>query len=208
MTASTNLVTVTTPFTFYNGDSVTITGIIGTIGGVPASDVNGIKVVRTWNTTSFVIQAVTFATSHSSGGGGMGEISYNSEVMLFEHEVGTDDYNYAYTGSDSIAALAPMNSFVETNYSQLGEGDNTILIYSIIPDSQQVGNMSITVYTKLYPQGSVETVKGPFVITQFINKVDVMALGRQRKYRIGSNELGQDFLIGKWFEQIVERTPI
>ena len=83
-----------------------------------------------------------------------------------------------------------------------------MLIYSVIPDSIQEGEMNLIVYTKPYPQSVLEIIKGPFYINTQTEKIDVMALGRQRKYKIYSNVLDQNFVIGKWYEQITPTTPI
>src|SRR6267154_1286044 len=208
ITVGTQIVTASYTNHFRNNDEVTIDNAT-TFCGLLVGDLNGTFSVRRWTATTFDFAVGTdYSTSQATGGGPGVQLSYSRTGRLFEHNVGVDDYDGDNCDiGDPTTCVLPMNSFAETNYGQIGEGDNTMLIYSVIPDSTQVGTMNLTVTTKLYPQGTPIT-KGPFPITPATIKVDVQMLGRQRKYRIASNALGQDFITGKWFEQVIESTPI
>jgi len=167
------------------------------------NDINANFNVRYFNNNSFEISvANNYSTQSLSGGGNDGQIIYLKNGMLFEHENGYNDYDV------DTGEIIPLQCFAETNYTQIGEGDLNMLIYSVIPDSTQTGEVDITVYTKLYPQSSIEVTKGPFTINETTHKIDVMSLGRQRKYKISSNQLNQSFVIGKWYEQVTATTPI
>lgn len=209
ITVGTQIVTVTTSNNFQNGNQVTLQNSVG-FNGISTGDLDGTFAVRQWTSSAFDIDVpTTYSTSAGSGGGSGVEMSYSRTGRLFQHEVGYDDYDDINCDiNDQSACLAPMSCYATTNYAQIAEGDNTMLIYSVIPDSTQVGNMTLTVSTKLYPQSSTTITKGPYSISPSTVKVDVMALGRQRQYVIASNELGQDFVVGKWFEQITQGTPI
>jgi hypothetical protein len=209
ITVGTQLINVATTLHLSNGFTVHLTNITA-ISGFTTSNLNGNFIIRYSSTTNFTFVANGgMSTGQNSGGGNEVFVNYEQTVRLFQHEVGTDDYDVVNCDvNNPRSCLAALNAFAETNYAQLGVGDNNMLIYSVIPDSLQQGNLQITVYTQLYPQTNATIIqKGPFTITPQTNKVDVMALGRQRKYRIASNEIGQDFLIGRWFEQITESTP-
>lgn len=208
VTVGTSIVTINVDNSFSNDSDITLQSSSG-IDSFTVANLNGTFDVRMWSSTAFDIAVPGVYSTTATTGGGVGIVmSYSRTGRLFEHNVGFDDYNDGCDINDPSTCVAPMDSYAETNYAQIGNGDITMLIYSVIPDSTQVGNMSITVSTKLYPQSSTVISKGPFTIGENTLKVDVMATGRQRKYRIGSNELGQNFIIGKWFEQVEEGTPI
>lgn len=208
ITVGTQVVTASYANTFDNNDQVTIANATA-FGGLLVGDLNGTFNIREWNANTFDFAVGTdYSTSQATGGGVGVQLSYSRTGRLFEHNVGFDDYDGDNCDiTDPTSCIMPMNCYATTNYGQLGEGDKTMLIYSVIPDSTQVGNITLTVNTKLYPQSPTIT-KGPFTITPTTPKIDVQSLGRQRQYIITSNELGQDFITGKWFEQVTEGTPI
>lgn len=118
-------------------------------------------------------------------------------ARLFMHENGVNDY-LPDTQNDPMA----MNCSASTNYGILGNGDTTVLVDSIIPDSIQAENLNITVNTKLQPQDVSFRTFGPYTITPSTSKIDIFAHGRQRQYVFGSNSLDSDFKLGRWFESL------
>ncbi len=114
---------------------------------------------------------------------------------IYKHELGVND--------DTVA----LSAYAETNYVQIGEGDNTMDIVRIVPDSTQTGNVNLTVKTKLYQQSQTERSFGPFTVTPATEKVDFRANGRQRKYRFEQGDVDADFIVGKWYETVQEGTP-
>lgn len=137
-------------------------------------------------------------------------VFYTPSSRFFMQEVGYNDYNPAYIYGSNISPYAPMLSFAQTNMAQLGEGDELCVLYSVYPDTNQKGNLSLVVSGKLYAQSPTiySTLNaGAFTITPQTTKVDVMLVARQRQYYIQSYELDADFLIGKWFEEIRISTP-
>lgn len=204
----TAVITVTASHTFSNNNYITISGASG-FDNFVADDINGTFPVRSFTNTTFdYLASAHYSGSVASGGGSFISITYDRTGRLFQHEVTPNDYDDNCDITDPDSCVKPLYSYAETNYVQFNNGNTNTLIYSVIPDSTQEGTMQLTVKTKQYPQGSIENTKGPFDITEVVNKVDVMALGRQRKYIITSNELDQDYVIGRWFEQITETTPI
>lgn len=135
-------------------------------------------------------------------------ISYMASDRLFQHEVGLNDYNENYVyGQPGQTQFAPMRAFAQTNMAQVGDGDTTCLIYSVYPDTNQTGDLTLEIQGKLYAQSnliypSLGDEDGIFTITPETTKVDLMFIARQRQYRIESYELDGNFLIGKWFEEI------
>jgi hypothetical protein len=116
--------------------------------------------------------------------------------VLYRHDVGSDDDGSA------------MTAYAETNYAMIGEGDSTMEIMEIIPDTTQTGDIAFAIYTKDYAQSTEEFTYGPYTITNTTKFIDPQASGRQRKYRIEKNTLGANFSIGKWFEIIQQGPPL
>lgn len=121
-----------------------------------------------------------------------------NEGVIFQRDIG-DNAGDIYT---------PLSAYAETNYVMIGEGDDTMEITEITPDSTQTGNIDMTIYTKDYAQSTEEFVYPLDPITPTTIFLDVQAAGRQRKYRISKNDFGENFSIGKWYETIVKRTPL
>lgn len=131
----------------------------------------------------------------------------DGEDILFQQESGLNDYNYDYNPvTDPIEnQYAPLNAFAATNFAQIDEGNNTMLIYSVFPDSFQSENVTLTVNGKLYAQAPFITSMGsPYTISQATTKVDVMLVARQRQYIIQGSGVNSDFLIGHWIEEAKE----
>lgn len=192
-----------------NNQIITISNAAA-FGGLSAADINSTFVVRKFTNISIdVVVANDYSTSQATGGGLFVELTYERTGRLFQHEVGYNDYDSDNCDiSHPDTCVKALYSYAETNYAQLNDGNLNTLIYSVIPDSTQLGTMTLSVLTKQYPQSLSYNEKGPFNITEYTEKVDVMVVGRQRKYIIASNEIDQYYFIGKWYEQVKETTPI
>jgi hypothetical protein len=99
-----------------------------------------------------------------------------------------------------------MNSFAQTNYTLIQEGDNTQLIYSFYPDIIMQENMTLQVNVKEYAQSS-HTHSQTFTMTPTTVKVDPMSIGRVRQYIFTSNVVNGNYLLGRMFEEIKPSTP-
>lgn len=122
-------------------------------------------------------------------------ILIDSDNVLWRHEVGVD------------AGTETMECYAETNYFMLGAGDSTMRIMGIRPDSTQVGNVDFTIKTKLHAQSTDEREFGAYTITPTTEKVDTRAHGRLAKYRFSQNALGENFIMGGWYQGLQEGTP-
>lgn len=118
----------------------------------------------------------------------------DSSNRLWLHENGYND------------GASAMSCYAETNYFQLGNGDATMRVGRIIPDSTQVGDVDMTIYTKLHQQASDERTFGPSAISATTEKVDVRAHGRLVKYRFAQDALDETFIMGGWYQGIQEST--
>lgn len=135
------------------------------------------------------------------------QTNINGDNYLFQQENGLNDYNVAYNPlTDSTEEqYSPINAFATTNFAQINEGNNTMMIYSIFPDTFQAQNLSLSVFGKLYAQGDVIPARGnPYIITPATTKMDIMLVARQRQYVIESVGTNSNFLIGKWIEEAKE----
>jgi hypothetical protein len=122
----------------------------------------------------------------------------NSEVSLWQHEIGTD----AVEGTTASA----IESFFETN--DLGwvsggpsqpspVGDNKWLrLDRIEPDFIQSGNMYVQVTGRPFAQSDDET-SAPREFEPGTNKIDVREQRRELRLRFGSNVAGGDYQLGK-----------
>jgi hypothetical protein len=203
-----------------SGDVITLTGAQN-VDGIASSQINGVNIpVRYISNNTIQIQThsvnTVFSNARVYNAGGAGAVmSFNPPARLFQHEYGFDDYNEFYNPvtDPSYSQFAPMYSYAQTNYSQIENGDDTMLIYSVYPDTKQSVNtvtpplppaapiINLTVNGRLYSQSQVRTL-GPYNITPNTTKVDIMLVARQRQYIIESNTLGADYIIGKWMEEV------
>lgn len=119
-----------------------------------------------------------------------------ADGVLYQHDIGDND--------DTSA----MNAYAVSNYAMIGEGDSTMEIMEIIPDSTQEGSVVFTIYTKDYAQSSDTFTYGPYTITPTTTFIDPQAAGRQRQYRIEKTAVDTSFSIGKWIEKIQEGPPL
>lgn len=92
---------------------------------------------------------------------------------------------------------------IETNYAQIGDGDQTFYIHGLMIDAIIDGTAAVTVYTKLSPESSIERSFGPYIISasdaNAISKVDFRAHGRMRKHVFNGTGF---FRMGKCYEMI------
>lgn len=135
------------------------------------------------------------------------QTNFTTDDYLFQMETGLNDYNPAYNPLTDIydAQFLPINAFATTNFAQINEGNNTMVIYSVFPDTFQAQNLSLSVFGREYPQSPVIAARGnPYEITPATPKIDVMLVARQRQYKIATTDKFSDFLIGHWIEEAKE----
>jgi hypothetical protein len=193
------------------GDMITVTGSTA-VGGLSAGIINTTAVIRYIDGNIiqyYTAGANTYPTSSQIFAGGPAiRLSYLDDCRVFKHDTGYDDYNNnfnVYTDPFN-EQFAPMFSYAQTNYLQLGDGDTTMLLYSLYPDINQTGNMTVVINMKEFAQS-------PYVHTQLFTttptttKIDPMMIGRERQYIFTSNVLEGNFLMGKLYEEIKSSTP-
>lgn len=93
---------------------------------------------------------------------------------------------------------AVIDSFVEFAPVDVSSGDRNLDVFGFIPDfSILVGNASLTVLVKQYPQDTAQAA-GPFLITDNDTTplLDFRTDGKMVGYRLRSNELNGDYRFG------------
>ena len=182
------------------------------VDGFNSFDVNTTNPVRyiNGNVVEINIQrAHVFSTSAVVGGGGAGaELTFEDSAYVFKHDYGLNDYNVNFNIYKDLynEQYIPMLSFATTNFVQIEEGDNTMLILSLYPDIKMQGNMTVTVNVREFAQ-SPQILSQSFTMTPVTTKIDPMMIGRERQYTFTSNVLNGDFLMGKLYEEVKASTP-
>jgi|TARA_Y100000034_G_scaffold121495_1_gene165770 hypothetical protein len=115
-------------------------------------------------------------------------IAVDSSGNLYEHENGDDDHVTAMS-------VAITSGAIQLTTPETGAGDRLLLMDKFIPDASTSDDMTLTVFTRKYPQDP-ETTKGPFTITSSTGKVSLRAKGRQLRIKYASSTLGQSWHIG------------
>jgi hypothetical protein len=116
--------------------------------------------------------------------------------ILYNHEVGVDD------------GLLPMESYIQSNDFDLGDGDKFVLTRRLIPDVNFKGSESntpeveVTLLTRNFPgsahgSGVEDTrVVAQTTVGQFTEQVFIRARARQVAFQIRSTELGVHWNLG------------
>ena len=111
--------------------------------------------------------------------------------LIYQHEIGYNDDG------------APINSFFESGYFSLSEGEDLVFTDWILPDmkwnvvdeSAAAATVQITFYATNYA-GDTPMTYGPYNVTQATQFVNTRFRGRFAKIRIGSGDLGSFWRCG------------
>jgi hypothetical protein len=86
---------------------------------------------------------------------------------------------------------ASLTSYIESGDFDIADGNELMFMDKIIPDFDiNTGNIKFSIKTKQYPESTNITEKGPFVISNTTQKVDMRARGRQGRIRVSCNSTG------------------
>jgi hypothetical protein len=113
-------------------------------------------------------------------------IMVDGSSQLFHHEIG------------NTANGSALNWHIESADQYIDESQRRVMISRIIPDFEdQVGDVSLTLYMRDYPQGS-DVTKGPFTLADGADKVDFRASGKIARVRFsGGSASGSYARFGK-----------
>lgn len=118
------------------------------------------------------------------------------KITAFPLAIAVADTNTLYrmeNGDDDGASA--LNSFGETNYFSLGEGDKTFYIHRYYHDAVQTGDMVLTIYTKLRQNDTNIRTFGPYTLTSASQVVNLRAHGRFVKLRWEKISTGTSFIL-------------
>ena len=104
--------------------------------------------------------------------------------VIYVHEVGYNDDGSA------------MESFIETGYFDIGDGENTFLVSKFIPDFKLTGDLLIEIRARDFPNEDSVT-KGPFLIDENTKKKSLRVRGREMSIKYTSNQINGFFREGK-----------
>ena len=112
---TTHLITIAAPSNGYTqGQTINISGVTGTIDGIPASQINGSQTVVSTTTNSFTISVTTasaVATSGVSSAGGSSVNFSSGKFFLNQNNPFTTDTAASPTTTHTITVSAPNNGY-------------------------------------------------------------------------------------------------
>jgi hypothetical protein len=86
---------------------------------------------------------------------------------------------------------AAIPSFIESADFDIADGNELMFMDKLIPDFDiNTGNIRFSIKTKQYPESTDVVEKGPFLISNTTQKVDMRARGRQGRVRVSCNSTG------------------
>lgn len=95
---------------------------------------------------------------------------------------GTDGYIYQHESGNS-ADGSPLSGYIESAWTDIGDGDEQFFMGRIIPDVKgQKGPLYITVSSRDYPNGN-ETSSGQLTAATSSDQVDLQLVGRQMQIK-------------------------
>lgn len=127
-------------------------------------------------------------------------LATGADNIFYRHDNGTDD--------GSTSPSTPLNSYIESAPFELGEGDDSMFIKTIIPDikfyeSTDSPQAQMTLMTQRYPGASYDETLTSNVnrvaqvpVEQFTQRVNVRLRGRQATLKVSSNKVGTRWILG------------
>ena len=132
-----------------------------------------------------------------------------SDSWVYNHEDGVDD------GQPLSATPLPIDSYIQSAYIDVSDGDKFMLIRRVIPDVNFTNSSDvydtpqaiITVGVTNFPGAATSTINAEGVATirnveteatvnLYTNQVFIRARGRQMNFKIQSNNLGTQWQLG------------
>lgn len=107
---------------------------------------------------------------------------------LYQHEF----------GSDADGQPMPFTLTSNRRYYQ----KDTVNQLRILPDNAQEGSITFTAEGFLYPQSTVSVYTNPYIVTGTTEFIETTNNGRFYEFTWSGSELGQDWRMGQWFEEL------
>ena len=94
--------------------------------------------------------------------------------------------------------------FIETNDFAMDENRTAMLVKQFKPDLRdQIGNVSLTVFLRMFPHDKSEIVIGPFPIDDTTEQVDMLAVGKIARFRLSGSGLEAYARVGRSIFEVV-----
>lgn len=125
----------------------------------------------------------------------VGELTRTSWVDrgVYNYPLATDAQTYVYQHEDGVNADgAAMDSYVQSAYFDLGDGDAVFNVTRVLPDVTLAGTLDVTLTSKRWPQDTVEVTRSLSMGTS-TQRLDTRIQGRQIAWRVGSDGVGDDW---------------
>jgi len=103
------------------------------------------------------------------------------------------------TGKDANGVSMPWS--LQFNTRQQGAA-RVVSVQGIIPDSIQTGNININVQGRAWPQSTALTTDNDYTCSSTQERIPTTISGKFYQYTLSGDELGQDWQMGAWFEQV------
>jgi hypothetical protein len=133
----------------------------------PSGDSNECNRYAAWSYRNNTWTIGELGRTVGTDGGIFGQpIMATADGYVYDHEVG-----WNYDGNDPFAETGPI---------EIGQGDNLAVITRLIPDERNLGDVTATFTSRLYPNAD-ESTHGPFTLTA---ETDVRFTGRQVKLKV------------------------
>ena len=129
--------------------------------------------------------------------GSIERVAYSDESAWVDHPVALDaSGNLYYHESGVDDDVSAMTATLSSGVFEIPEaGEVLFFVDKLIPDLTITGTLNITFYVSKYP-GGPETTKGPYAMTSATEKLSVRLRGRQLRYDISSNAIGDAWKFG------------
>jgi hypothetical protein len=121
-----------------------------------------------------------------------------TDAGVFPYPLATDsDGRVFYQEKDFSNDGGPRATKLESSYFNVAEGESFVAINGVRPDFEDLrGGVSLTFYSKNYPQDTTERVYGPFNITGATKRVSMRAKGRQIRFKLTTDDAPSFYRLG------------
>ena len=113
--------------------------------------------------------------------------------ILYNHEVGCN--------ADGQAMAFTLTSNQKTN------GKNNVLLSGFVPDSIQVGDLTVGISTVRYPQSDTKVFDSTYTVTPTSEQIPIQIGGRLWTYTITGEVIDQNWICGAWSDFLQESAP-
>lgn len=114
----------------------------------------------------------------------------SSANVMYRHETGTD------------ADGAALSFSLKSNDKVMGK--KCAAIVSFVPDSTQVGSVTVDLDGRRFPQSTALSIDQTFTVTATTERVPITGSARIWNYTISGSAVGQSWIMGNWTEELQE----